>query len=211
MAKKTSSKKKTVEPSLDPILPLPAGTGMLPLKQGDGRDILESTQIMMVELPYRAFFNLWEHAERRAAETYPRYVGGPLDRAAQASLEAVVAFRSANRGVLLEPISEAKAQKIRAAEIKQAKKLRHASDKPTKCPHCSSTTLKNVKRDGKKLVKCLDCKKRWPRSVSTGPSKPSGRPSKALEPASAGKATSKSATKREKPAKKATKKRQKSR
>lgn len=158
-----------VDPELDPIFPLPFGTGIIPIKQGEGKSILENTHIKMVELPYRAFYILWEHAERIAARDYPKYVGGPLDNAAQAALEMVHAFRSASRGDILPILSEEAAQKIREKEAKRARKRKSviatAKSVPVsaKCPECGSERLKKIQKDGRKLFRCLDCRFRKPR------------------------------------------------
>lgn len=154
-------KKTLAEPKLDPVLPLPFGTGIPEIKQGDGKAILADTSPKAIDLSYRAFYTLWEHAERRAAVEYPKYVGGPLDNVAQMWVEMVAAFRSAGTGVDILPISERKAARIRAKELEEAKR------KP--CKH-ENTTRKRAK-DGTRYLKCLKCGEKLPREGSTSPSK----------------------------------------
>lgn len=177
---------QAVTDELDPILPLPAGTGIPPVKHGQGAEIMASTQLMMVELPYRAFYSLWDYAERIAVMNYPKYKGGPLDNAAQAALEAVHAFRSSARGEILPILSEEDAQKIRAKTAKKTAKAKKTKDKqlslplheggtPNDCPSCGpNRTVLKKKRDGKKIWKCADCGHRWPRrSPGSTPQSPS--------------------------------------
>lgn len=174
-------------PKVDPILPLPWGTQIPTVRQGDGKDILEDTRPMFVELPYRAFFQLWEHAERVAARDYPRYVGGPLDNAAQAALEAVHAFRSTafGNGSPLPILSEEEAQRLRAKPKKR--KSTHPGllsgitpqggdpkEQPIRrCPECASTDLKLTKKDGKPRFRCNKCGKRGARRLTLAPTSPS--------------------------------------
>ena len=160
---------------VDPILPLPAGTEIPPVKQGDGDVILSDTHLMIVELPYRAFYSLWEHAERRAAKDYPKYKDrrDGLENYASSLVEAVHAFRSSARGETLPILLEEHAQRLRDEAAEKAKKakqkgaraeavLEEAASKD-RCPKCSGQGLKK-KRNGKKIWKCESCGHRWPRS-----------------------------------------------
>lgn len=223
MPKKTKRAAKEII-ELDPILPLPAGTGIPPLKQGQGKEILTNTTVKVVELPYRAFYQLWEHAEAVAANQYQRYVGGPLDHAAQAALEAVRAFREVANDTQFPNLSEEEARKIRSrAERRAAKKQKvdaekmaaaraakrkgqisengsaasKVMDKPTECPKCGPNRMilpKKSKETGKKIWRCCDCGHRWPRRSS---SRPSVEPSKASEAVSPVRKTTKGKAKRQ--------------
>lgn len=106
--------KKKRPPRLDPILPLPADSGIPEVLPGQGAEILRQKEpTMFLELSYRAFYTLWEMAEAAAKRDYAKYVNGPLAHVAEMRLEQVTAFRSAAAGVPLVPLSEAKAQKAR--------------------------------------------------------------------------------------------------
>lgn len=152
MAKKKAT---GVPPKLDPILPLPAGTEIPPVRQGEGKEIMQNDKTMIVSMPYRAFYLMWEQAERRARENYPKYVGGQLDHHARASLEAVHAFRSAARGEDLPILPEKKAQKARKIRAKmeaEAATAKKSGDKKeTKVP----TKIENECTSVKKGVHCL--------------------------------------------------------
>lgn len=181
--------------SLDPIFPLPAGTGIPPVKQGRGAELFENDVMVAAGMTYRSFYVMWEQVERRAAENYPKYVGGPMGHVADTWLEAVVWCRNiAFPNAVIEPISERKAQKIRTKEAEAAKALakrkkpvregdtgsRSAApgEPPLECPKCgpNRTILKKKSRKtGKKIWKCADCEHTWPRR---SPSGPSTRPSK---------------------------------
>lgn len=109
-------KTKRQPPRLDPIFPLPFGTGISPLRQGEGAAHLRNDQIIpgTEGLSWRAFYVMWEQVEIRAAQNYPRYVGGPMDHAAQAWLEAVIYFRKiANPETQMKVWPEEKAKKAR--------------------------------------------------------------------------------------------------
>lgn len=113
-----------IESSLDPILPLPAGTGIPPIKEGRGKDLFENDLHVAAGMTYRAFYTLWEQAERLAAINYPRYVGKgkTWELVAQTALEAVVWCRQIGHpNIQIEAISEKKAQKIRRKEVEAAK------------------------------------------------------------------------------------------
>lgn len=133
-----AAQKKKLPPELDPIFPLPANTGVPPVAQGQGKEIMERDDPVVVMLPYRAFYFMWEHAERQGAKEYPKYVGTNMDRAAQTWLDAVHAFRNAAAGQDLKRYSESKAQKgrsirkrmlERAAEAARAAKAAKAAKK----------------------------------------------------------------------------------
>lgn len=169
---------------------MPYGTGIPKVKQGDGKEILANTKMMTLEIPYRAFYFLWEYAERIAEKDYRRYLDGPMANASLATLEAAYACRNAvfesATGSTLPLLSESDAQKIRAKEdkpkrtkvIKTDEKDRAAgtggSDNrnPDTCPKCGSSEepLKKKGKDGRKLWKCFDCDHRWAREPSTEPS-----------------------------------------
>jgi hypothetical protein len=135
MAKtKNKKKNKKAEPVelIDPVFPLPANTGPPPVRQGEGSIILHNDEATrVVELPYRAFWILWEHVEKRGAETYVRYNGGPLDHVAQAYLEGVVAFRNADRAKTdLAPLE--------VFDPKTERKLRKKQNKGQKAPEAAT-------------------------------------------------------------------------
>lgn len=194
--------------SLDPIFPLPAGTGIPPIKQGRGKDLFENDLHVPAGLTYRAFYVIWEQVEQRAAHNYPKYVDGPLNKVAQTWLEAVVWCREIGHPLLgeLTPISEKEARKIRAKEEKRAKQEAAAKrgksrtpvvkgdndaregelSTPTTCPKCGpNRTVLKKKFKGEKVWKCVDCGHRWPRSApeaSTGSSKARKRASGSKAP-----------------------------
>lgn len=201
--------------SLDPIFPLPAGTGIPPIKQGRGAELFENDVYVEAGMTYRSFYVMWEQVERRAAENYPKYVGGPMGHVADTWLEAVVWCRNiAFPNVTIEAISERKAQKIRAREIEKAKNAALAKRKkpasegdtsdetPTECPKCgiNRTILKRKSRKtGKKIWKCADCEHTWPRR---SPGLPSTGLSKARNKAGGSKAPAKEKSARQKRSKK---------
>lgn len=126
---------KKIPPKLDSCLPLPEGTGLPPLKQDGGREHLEQTHpVKMVELSWRAFYVLWEQAEIRAQQNYPKYVGGPMDNVAQAWLEATHAFRSSFRDQVLPIMPEEKAREARQlrTELEKAAKTRKNGGRASK-------------------------------------------------------------------------------
>lgn len=214
MPKKISD---SVTPALDPILPLPYGTQFPEVRQGDGKEIMANTSPMVVELPFRAFFMLWEMAERRASD-YAKYVGGPLDPAAQTALEGIYACRNAffmKTTMSDEPLailSETQAQAVRAQEIKKVKddakrmaKVRAAKAARSTCPKCGPGTLivkKKKLKDDSKLWLCGKCGHRWPRVAAQ-------KPSEALQTDETVPSTRKSASGRTAGAKKPKKARQK--
>lgn len=176
--------------TLDPILPLPVGTGLPEVRQGEGKTILQNDGPSESGMTNRAFFVVWEQVERRAAENYPKYVGGTMDAAAQAWLEAVVWFRrKAYPGMDIDPISETEAQKIRAKEAVKAKTKKKdssvAAEQPDasegaksstapvrSCPECGDTELIKTKtKKGKLIWKCFECDHRWPREAPESSSK----------------------------------------
>jgi hypothetical protein len=128
--KKSKAPKELIE--VDPILPLPAIPGTLPvIKEGEGAVINLDTTPMYVQLTYRSFFSLWEIAEKRAATEYQHYLGGPMDHIAQMRLETVVAFRNAVLDARelprIEPFTEERAAKLRRRWFKaQAEALSDA-------------------------------------------------------------------------------------
>ena len=188
MGKKSKKAEAAAVIELDPILPLPAGTGIPDVKQGDGKSILSDTTMKVVELPYRAFYSLWEVAEQRAVQQYPKYVGGPMDNAAQMSLEAVRAFREAALGVQFPELSETEAVQLRARAAKNgtkpapaAKPAKKSDERPDSlldvddntCPKCGPNRTiikKKVKATKEKGWKCSDCGFWWPREGSESPS-----------------------------------------
>lgn len=180
MAKSKKAKKPEI-PELDPILPLAAGYEIPDLKQGEGRDVFKNTKPVMVELPWRAMWTLWEFAEVRAREDYPKYVKGPLSHVAQARLEAVRAFRSAvmNQGDPIFVMDEDEAQKLRAdraaaakAKIKADKeRMKKARDAKRQKELCAHNSTKKIKRGDQKYLKCLECGSSWERAASESPSK----------------------------------------
>lgn len=115
------TKNKKLPPEMDPILPLVAGGEIPDLKQGTGKFTMQNETLVQMTLPYRAFYLLWEQAERRAAKQYPKYVGGPMDHVAQAWLDAVHSMRSSAAGEEIRRYSEEKAQKARALRAKSTK------------------------------------------------------------------------------------------
>jgi hypothetical protein len=141
MAKTKNKKKTKVDPVelIDPIFPLPANTGLAPIRQGEGHDILtDKKNTRVVELPYRTFWILWEHLEKRGAESYTRYKGGPLDHVAQAYLEGVVAFRNADRAKTdLAPLE--------VFDPKTERKLRKKQNKGQKAPEAATPSSNGSK------------------------------------------------------------------
>lgn len=202
--------------TLDPILPLPVRTGLPEVRQGDGKTILKNDGLSESGMTNRAFFMAWEQVERRAAENYPKYVGGTLDYVAQAWLEAAIWFRrKAYPGIDIEPISETKAQKIRTQEAETAKKNKgkkvqasEAAPEQVKseagkavlgCPKCGEGELIKIKVNGVPHWKCFECEHRWPREAP-------GSPAKASKHAKHGESTKKSKEKHKKSKKKGKKK-----
>ena len=146
-----AAEKKKRPPRLDPIFPLPADTGMLPVRQGDGKDILSSTApTKFVELSYRAFWLVWEHIEKEGARQYERYKdGGPLDNIAKAYLEAVHAFRNSYWDRVLPVMSEDRAKKARAilAQIEEAEASAKKKTKSKSPGEPTESTESPAKRD----------------------------------------------------------------
>lgn len=189
MAGKKTKKEKPekIEPSLDPLLPLPAGTGIPYLKNGEGAEILQdSDHIRTVEMTYRAFYVTWEQVEALAKKNYERYIGGPMEGSALAALEAVQAFRSAFWRREIPTLSESEARAIREAE-KSGKTKKGAQTSGADVNHLSTDQcshdgfVKKVKtKSGEKLWKCENCGLKWPRTSSgEARSKPSkGRKAK---------------------------------
>jgi hypothetical protein len=133
--KRRSSPQPKLPPELDPVFPLPAHTGQPEIYPGDGDSILDNTKMVVVELPWRAFWMLWEHAEKRGARYYPQYVNRSdgMERAAAAYLEAVHACRSAYRGEILPLMDEDKAKRARQvrAQMLEEQKAKKKGAKPT--------------------------------------------------------------------------------
>ena len=179
--------------TLDPILPLPVGTGLPEVRQGEGKRILTDTRLVDCGMTFRAFYSAWEQVERRAAENYRRYIDNPqLQHVADAWLEAVLWFRQqAHPGMDVKQISESKARKIRAEEAAKAKKpkarsktttpVKESKDVPEAasspaCPECGETEVLKVEKKGKPFWKCFECEHKWPREAPGGPSKaPKGK------------------------------------
>lgn len=158
MKKKKTSPEQSVK-LVDPILPLPYNPRPVVLRQDE--KILHQTSQVTLEMPYAAFWMLWEQAERLAERNYQKYLDGPLNHVAQASLEAVYACRNAASMTPLERFSEKQAQKLRAKSApKIVKRGRPATPK---CPKCKSKDLRKIKKDDVKLFRCQSCKKRFPR------------------------------------------------
>lgn len=146
-------KKKSLPPELDPIFPIVAGFEIPPVRQGEGRQITKKrTETVVVEIPYRAFYFLWEYAEREGGRQYPKYVGGPLDHVAQTWLDAVWACRSAAAGVPLKRFPEDKAKKareilarVKAKAAAAAKAKRNGSEEAPEAPQRPSKARKATK------------------------------------------------------------------
>ena len=120
----SSMAKKKRPPEFDPILPLALvpGSELPEVKAGEGEDYLRrDTPTVTVELPYNAFFLMWEWAEARAASEYTRYLGF-LPHVSQARLATVVACRNAALAQIDQPplkvYSEEKATKARRINAK---------------------------------------------------------------------------------------------
>lgn len=182
--------------SLDPIFPLPAGTGIPPVKEGTGRDLLQNDVMVTAGTTYRAFYLMWEQVERIAAVNYPKYVDGPMHHVAAAHLEAVKWCREVGHPLVgeLPVLSEKEAQELRAQELlkekKAAKKKSKVSpstdDTPSECPKCGPhRTVLKKKFKGEKVWKCADCGHRWPRT-----SEKSVRSSGSVKAKASGKASS---------------------
>lgn len=134
---------------------------MPPIKQGDGKDLLaESDDIFTVELTRRAFNLMWEAAEYRGRTNYPKYVGGQLDNAAQASLEAVRGFRSSfarKLGIIegeLPVLPEEKAKKARAILAKHDKEEAEKAKTKGKKSGMDVLVETGVLTDETKKVRC---------------------------------------------------------
>lgn len=126
MSTRERKTKRSIPPRLDPVLPLTAGSGInRDLREGEGAAILKNDNIVAgLGMTYRAFWHAWEMAEIRAAQNYPRYVGGPMDHIAQTFLELVVWFRQqAHPDKPIRVFSEEKAKKARAYWEKEDKRL----------------------------------------------------------------------------------------
>ena len=203
--------------SLDPIFPLPANTGPPEIKAGEGADLFKRNDHVANGMTYRSFYVLWEQAEHRAREHYKRYLNGHLPHVAETWLEAIVYLRQiGNPNVQIEPISEKKAQKIRAKEAEAAKKKKVAKKasgeddvpegpieadpigtavielEPNQCPKCGPhRTILKVKKKGVKMYRCADCGHVWPRKGPQKATTPSIRPSKGRKTASGTKAPGK--------------------
>jgi ribosomal protein L37AE/L43A len=146
---------------------------------------LENDIVLECGLTYRAFWHVWEHAELVGGRGYQRYIG-KNENVARMYLEMVVwcrniAYRAAHFGEgELKPISEKKAQRIRAEELAEWKKKSKAKTKAAvgemtpkqkKCKHASKS---KIKRNGVRMWKCDDCHHRWPREGSTTSSDSTG-------------------------------------
>lgn len=135
--KKTPRMKKKTErkrpPELDPILPLPAGTGIPYLREGEGREILNDDRPVVISMTRRAAYIMWEQAEALAKKHYQQKIDGPFANHANAVLEACYGFRNRRYEDLYEKplpkMSEERARKARkvlaemqAQEAREAKK-----------------------------------------------------------------------------------------
>lgn len=161
MAKKSKTKKRP--PELDPVLPLPAGTGVPEVRQGEGGDLLNQTDpVMFPELTQRAFRNLWEIVEAKARVDYPKYLNGPMHNVAMMRLEQVTAFRSAAAGVVITPMDEAKAQKARRilSKIKAEEAAAEKAKKKAKKGAVEETEEERHEREDAAMEKSM--KKRCP-------------------------------------------------
>lgn len=120
----TDKTKKKLPPKLDPVLPIQAGGEIPPIRPGEGADIMQMTSGVALDLPYRAFYTLWEIAEAKARVQYPKYVTW-MPHVAEMWAEAVLAFRNAHRASSgLPPLklyTEEKAQKARRILAKHEK------------------------------------------------------------------------------------------
>lgn len=134
MAKKSKKTKRSEINEaivLDPVLPIAAGFEWPGVKQGEAREIMQNTRLVMLEIPYRALFGMWEHIERVAARDYPKYIGlkGSMEEHAIADLEAVHAIRQAVAGVEIPRYSEKQARKIRKAQAEEDERQAEAARK----------------------------------------------------------------------------------
>lgn len=179
----TSSPSSQELPELDPILPLPAHTEVPVVHQGDGDTILNDTRMMVVELPYRAFYALWDYAERRAAKIYPQYINRTdgMEKGALAALEAVHAFRSSFRGEVLPMMNEADA---RAARLERKRIEEEAAAKKSKKKTGESSTATAVSEDSisetseptpRRKTRCREVFDGEPGDQCLGPEEHSGR------------------------------------
>lgn len=173
VAKKSKEAPEKKEPALDPILPLPHGTGIPYLREGEGKDILDTEGAhRVIELPYRAFWVLWEQAEALAKKNYPKYVGGPMDNVAQAALEATQACRQAFwRDKNVEAVSETEAVRVREMERKKSKQKGVTTTSVKGQEECAHKGfVKKIKtKSGEKLWKCEKCGLKWPRKTKENP------------------------------------------
>jgi hypothetical protein len=160
-----------MESSLDPIFPLPAGTGFIPVREGEGRSIFSGTKHVSAGMTYRAFFVLWEQAERLGRMNYQKYLATAPDIAAT-YLEAVIWCRQiAYPDVRIEPLSEEEAAKIRAKEVKVKPEKGKKATEPKKlvCPECENADVMKSRRAGIAGFKCRQCKHWWPAETPTAP------------------------------------------
>lgn len=124
MKKRPSTTEAKRPPELDPILPLPAGSGIPYLRNGDGTEILNDATPVVIETTYRGAYIMWEIAESLAKRHYQREIDGPFANHANAILEAVYGLRNRQHETIygrpLPKMSEERARKARKAlaEIK---------------------------------------------------------------------------------------------
>lgn len=168
MAKKSQDAPEKKTPELDPILPLPHNTGIPFLREGEGKDILDTkSPVRTVELSYRAFYVMWEQAEALAKRNYPKYVDGPMDNVAQAALEAVIAFRNVWWCRDLAAVSEKEAVRVRELERKRPRRDAQvrkptsgdpSAESGTRCNACEGAMKpKKSKKTGDRYLKCEKC------------------------------------------------------
>lgn len=156
-----ASNSPSVEPpEIDPVLPLPAHTDIPVMHQGDGEVILNDTRMMVVELPYRSFYLLWEFAERRAAKIYPQYSNRTdgMEKAAEAVAEAVHAFRSAFRGEMLPMMTKEQARdaRIERAQWVEAQQAKKRQGKPSAAKAVIEDSISETSEEPEKKTRCRE-------------------------------------------------------
>lgn len=180
----TSAKQVQIPDELDPRLPLPAHTELPVVHQGDGDIILNDTRMMVVEIPYRAFYMMWEYAERRAEKIYPQYINRTdgMEKAAFAMLEAVHAFRSSFRGEVLPILDEQEARRLRLlrtqmleAQAKKSKSPGEPSKSVTEPAVDEGSISETSEPSSKKKVRCREVYDGDPGDRCLGPESHAGK------------------------------------